>query len=464
MGMKRNVLIIGAGGVAHVAVHKAAMYNHILGDICIASRTVEKCQQIIDSIHRKGSLRDTQQQLYARQLDASCVDNIIQLIQDTQSQIVINVASAFVNMNVLEACIATGTTYLDTAIHEQPDRVCENPPWYANYEWQRKDRCAANKVAAILGAGFDPGVVNAYCALAAQQHFDQIDSIDILDVNAGSHGRYFATNFDPEINFREFSKVWTWVNREWREYPTHSIKRDFDFPEVGISSVYLTGHDEVHSLSQHLDVPNIRFWMGFGDHYINVFSVLRNLGLLSHEPVNMPNGQQVVPLQVVKALLPDPKSLAPDYQGKTWIGVLFKGQKDGQAKAHVIYQVSDHAACYQEVEAQAISYTAGVPVVAAAILAAQGVWNPETMVNIEQLDPVPFIALLDEMGLPTTQQALSVAEAALFNGEIADLAVELKHAVGMVQVSAANPMLSTQKPTRYVRTENAWPVFTHCTG
>jgi len=252
-----------------------------------------------------------------------------------------------------------------------------------------------------MGIGFDPGVVNAWCALALKHHFDEIDTVDIIDVNAGSHGRYFATNFDPEINFREFVKVWTWIDRKWVCKPTHTIKWTVDLPVVGKQPVYLTGHDEVHSLSKNIDADSIRFWMGFSDHYINVFTVLRTLGLLSHKPVKTAEGLEVVPLKVVKACLPNPSSLAPNYTGKTCIGCLVHGTKDGKKKELYIYNICDHKECYDEVEAQAISYTAGVPPVAAAILVANGTWNPRTMVNVEELDPDPFVELLGDMGLTT---------------------------------------------------------------
>ena len=205
--MKKNILIIGAGGVAHVTAHKAAMNNDVLGDICIASRTRSKCDEIIESVRRMKHLKDPSKKLYSRQIDALDIPATVKLIRSTKSEIVINLGNAFINMSVLEACLETGAVYLDTAIHEDPDKVCETPPWYANYEWKRKDRCAKKGLTAILGVGFDPGVVNAYCALAQKRYFDKIDTIDIMDVNAGSHGKYFATNFDPEINFREFIKV-----------------------------------------------------------------------------------------------------------------------------------------------------------------------------------------------------------------------------------------------------------------
>ncbi len=440
--MKKNLLIIGAGGVAHVAAHKAAMNNAVLGNICIASRTPAKCDAIIDSVKRKGHIQDPEKALFSRPLDALDIPATVRLIRETNSAIVINLGAAFINMSVLEACLETGAAYIDTAIHEEPDKVCETPPWYGNYEWKRKDRCAERGLTAILGAGFDPGVVNAYCALAVKRYFDRIDTIDILDVNAGSHGKYFATNFDPEINFREFIKVWTWIDRQWREYPTHAVKRVYDFPVVGPCPIYLNGHDELHSLSKNIDANSIRFWMGFGDHYINVFTVLRTLGLLSHLPVTLTTGQEVVPLKVVKAVLPDPQTLAPGYTGKTCIGNFVKGWKDGQAREVFIYQVSDHRQCYEEVESQAISYTAGVPPVAAALLVAQGVWDPKTMVNVEELDPEPFIALLDRIGLPTEVKEIAPGGPESFDGTVRDLATELAESTATVTISAANPMIA----------------------
>ena len=399
--MRKNVLIVGAGGVGHVVAHKCAMNNDVLGDICIASRTQQKCEAIIESVLRKNHLKDTTKKLYSRSVDAMDTPALVALIKDTKSEIVINVGQAYVNMSVLEACIETGVAYMDTAIHEDPAKVCENPPWYGNYEWKRKERCTEKGITAILGIGFDPGVVNAWCALAQKDYFDTINTIDILDVNAGSHGKFFATNFDPEINFREFRKVWTWVDRKWVLQKVHSIKVDYDFPVVGSCPVYLTGHDEIHSLSKNIDADSIRFWMGFGEHYLNVFSVLTNLGLTSEKPLKIADGMEIAPLKVLKALLPDPASLAPTYVGKTCIGNFIKGTKDNKPREIFIYNICDHAECYQEVESQAISYTAGVPPVAAAILIARGEWDVKQMVNVEELDPKPFIELLDKMGLPT---------------------------------------------------------------
>jgi saccharopine dehydrogenase-like NADP-dependent oxidoreductase len=399
--MKRNVLVIGAGGVGQVVVHKCAQNNDVLGDIHVASRTVAKCDAIIDSVHDKGSLK-VDGVLRAHALDAMDAAAVAALIRDTGAQIVINVGSAFVNMYVLEACIETGVAYLDTAIHEDPAMICETPPWYANYEWKRRDRCAENGVTAILGVGFDPGVVNAYARLAADDYVDVVESIDIIDINAGSHGRWFSTNFDPEINFREFTgTVYSWQNGGWQENAMFEIGQEWDMPVVGTQKAYLTGHDEVHSLAAHYPEADVRFWMGFGDHYINVFTVLKNLGLLSEQPVVTAEGLEVVPLKVVKAVLPDPASLAPTYTGKTCIGTLVRGTKDAEPVEVLVYNVADHEDAYAEVGSQGISYTAGVPPVAAAMLIATGEWDVGRMVNVEELAPRPFLNLLARLGLPT---------------------------------------------------------------
>lgn len=399
--MKRNVLIIGAGGVAQVVAHKCAQHNDVLGDIHVASRTVSKCNAIIESLRKKGSLK-VEGVVQAHALDALDIEATKTLIRETGCQIVINVGASFVNMSVLAACIDAGVAYLDTAIHEDPLKVCETPPWYGNYEWQRRELCEQKGITAVLGVGFDPGVVNAYAALARDDYFDRIDSIDIIDVNAGDHGRYFATNFDPEINFREFTGVvYSWQNRQWTTNQMFEVKQEWDLPVVGKRTTYMTGHDEIHSLARNLDVPNIRFWMGFGERYITVFTVLKNLGLLSEQPIRTAEGQEIVPLKVVKAVLPDPSSLAPGYHGKTCIGNLVRGVKDGKPREVFIYNVSDHEEAYAEMGCQAISYTAGVPVVAAALLVAQGTWDAKRMVNVEELPPRPFLELLEKIGLPT---------------------------------------------------------------
>ncbi|MDO9639037.1 MAG: saccharopine dehydrogenase family protein [Pseudotabrizicola sp.] len=398
--MKRNVLIIGAGGVAQVVAHKAAQHNDRLGDLHIASRTVAKAEAIIETVHAKGAMK-VPGMFQAHALDAMDTAAVVALIKGTGCQIVINVGSPFVNMTVLDACIQAGVAYMDTAIHEDPAQICEAPPWYGNYEWKRREACKAAGVTAILGVGFDPGVVNAY-ARVAEGLMDTIESIDIVDINAGSHGKWFSTNFDPEINFREFTgTVYSWQNGAWQTNTMFEVGRTFDMPVVGEQKAYLTGHDEVHSLSARYRQADVRFWMGFGDHYINVFTVLKNLGLLSEQPVTTAEGLEVIPLKVVKAVLPDPASLAPDYTGKTCIGDFVKGTKDGKPVEVLIYNVADHKDAYNEVGSQGISYTAGVPPVAAALLIADGTWDVGGMANVEDMDPAPFITLLNQIGLPT---------------------------------------------------------------
>ena len=395
---KKNVLIIGAGGVAQVTAQKVAQWAAEFGDLHIANRTQAKADAIIQSLREKG--HDMAWTSHA--LDAMDADAVEALIRQVDAGIVINVGTAFINMTVLEGCIRAGAAYIDTAIHEDPAKICETPPWYGNYEWKRREDVAKAGITAILGAGFDPGVVNAYARLAEDEYFDKVDSIDIVDINAGSHGRWFATNFDPEINFREFTgTVYSWQKGAWQENRMFEVGREWDLPVVGKRTAYLSGHDEVHSLSARYPQADVRFWMGFGEHYINVFTVLQKLGLLSEQPVTLADGTDVVPLKVVKAVLPDPASLAPDYDGKTCIGDLVRGTRDGKEAEVFIYNVADHKEAFEEVGSQGISYTAGVPPVAAAILIARGPWDAGKMANVEDLPARPFLELLGEMGLPT---------------------------------------------------------------
>ena len=400
----KNVLIVGAGGVAQVVAHKCAQNNDRFGAIHIASRKVAKCEAIVASVHEKKAMK-SDGLLKAHSLDALDIDATVRLIEETRSEIVINVGSAFVNMSVLSACIRTGAAYIDTAIHEDPMKICETPPWYGNYEWRRREEVEKAGITAILGAGFDPGVVNAYARLAEDDYLDEITSIDIVDVNAGDHGKWFSTNFDPEINFREFTGVvYSWQNGAWQTNKMFEVPREWDLPVVGKRPTYMTGHDEIHSLSARYPQADVRFWMGFGERYVQVFTVLKNLGLLSEQPVTTAEGQEVVPLKVVKACLPNPASLAPNYKGKTCIGDLVKGTKDGKDVEVFVYNVADHKDAYNEVGSQGISYTAGVPPVAAALLIADGTWDVKRMVNVEDLPPKPFLGLLAELGLPTSVQ------------------------------------------------------------
>lgn len=402
--MRKNVLIIGAGGVAQVVAHKCAQNNDVLGDLHIASRTKSKCDAIIASVHEKKAMKQAGV-LEAHALNALDIEATKALITRLGIQIVINVGTAFLNMSVLRACMDTGAAYIDTAIHEEPNKICETPPWYGNYEWKRAAECEEKGITAILGAGFDPGVVNAYAKLAKDEYLDKVTDVDIVDINAGSHGKYFATNFDPEINFREFTGVvYSWQKGQWQVNKMFEIGKEYDLPVVGKRKAYLCGHDEVHSLAKNMDGADVRFWMGFGDHYINVFTVLKSIGLLSEQPVKLADGSEVVPLKVVKACLPDPASLAPEYEGKTCIGDYVKGLKDGKEKTVFIYNVADHKDAYNEVGSQGISYTAGVPPVAAAMLVATGEWDVKKMANVEEFAPKPFINLLNKIGLPTRIQ------------------------------------------------------------
>lgn len=394
-----NVLIIGAGGVGAAAAHKAARNSAELGDIWVASRTPSRCRAVLEDIRRRCNLASNFKLDHAT-LDARDADAVVRAIERARARIVVNVASPNVNLAVMEACLATGARYIDTAVYEKDGETGMPPPWYANYEWRHKERFERAGVTAILGMGFDPGAVNAFCAWAQKHHLPEIDAIDILDVNAGSHGRYFATNFDAETNLREIAEDVVYFDEgEWRTVPCHTRSRRFDFPRLGEHTLYSMGHDEIHSLAVHTGARHVEFWMAFNEQYLKVFEVLNNLGLLSVEPVNV-EGQPVVPLKLVKALLPDPASLAADYTGEVCIGALVSGRDArGRPRRLLIYSLCEHPRCYAEVGAQAISYTTAVPAITAALLLARGDWDVGRMVNVEELDPDPFMALMPEVGI-----------------------------------------------------------------
>lgn len=409
--MKKNVLIIGSGAVGAVVAHKCAQNSGSFGSICVASRNAPKCADIVRSVVGRQYAPPDSLRIHAATVDATDTRAVVELIRRTESHIVINVCSAFVNMSVMDACLEAGAAYVDTAVHEERAVMNAPYPWYANFEWKKREAFAAKGLTAVLGIGFDPGVVNAYCAYALRRELDSITSIDILDVNDGDHGRFFSTNFDPEINLREvIEDAGCLEEGEWRTFPHHSRSTEFDVPGIGRKRLYLMGHDEVHSLSVNIPgVQTVRFWMGFDDHYLNCLNVFEKVGLLSHRAVRTPDGQSVVPLHVLKACLPDPASLAPLYAGLTFIATLIRGVRDGRDKDVLIYNVCDHVEAYADVESQAIAFTAGVPPVAAALLIASGEWDIKTMANVEELDPVPFLDLLDRMGLPTVVCDLTLA-------------------------------------------------------
>ncbi len=395
----RNVLIIGAGAVGSAVTHKCAQHNDELGDICLASRTLAKCEQIVESVNARNNLENPDGKLGVAQLDAKDTDAVVDLIARNESSIVLNAASPHCNLAIIEACLRTGAHYLDTAVYEKEGDINVPPPWYANYEWKYRDRFSAAKITGILGIGFDPGAVNAFCAYVHKHLIDDIDSIDIMDVNAGDHGRYFATNFDPEVNLREIMEdVLYWENGKWVCIPCHSRSRSYDFPVVGEHKLYSMGHDELHSLAANIPAGRMEFWMSFSERYIQVFDVLNQLGLLSGDPVHV-EGVPVAPLKLLKAVLPDPAGLAAGYQGKVCIGCLIKGRSQGKAREVFIYTTCDHADCFADIGAQAISYTTAVPLVTAALLIARGEWNVRKLVNVEELDPDPFVALMPAVGL-----------------------------------------------------------------
>lgn len=395
----RNVLIIGAGGVGSAVTHKCAQHNDELGDICLASRTLSKCEHIVETVNDKENLKNADGKLSVSELDAKDVDAIAALITSNESSMVLNAASPHCNLAIIEACLRTGAHYLDTAVYEKEGDFNVPAPWYANNEWKYRDRFSAAGVTGILGIGFDPGAVNAFCAYAYKHLVDDIDSIDIMDVNAGNHGQYFATNFDPEVNLREILEdVLYWENGEWVNIPCHSKSRSYDFPVVGEHKVYSMGHDELHSLAANIPARRIEFWMGFNDRYISVFNVLNRLGLLSGDAVDV-EGIPVVPLKLLKAVLPDPASLAKGYTGEVCIGCLIKGRSQGKKREVFVYSTCDHADCYRDIGAQAISYTTAVPLVTAGLLIARGDWNVGRLVNVEELDPDPFMALMPEVGI-----------------------------------------------------------------
>jgi carboxynorspermidine synthase len=394
---KPDLLIVGAGGVGAVAAYKAVQFGREFGSIMLASRTVAKAEAIAAEVARR--LPDGPP-LAVAAVDAREPGAMAALIRDSGAKIVLNVASPYTNTSILDACVETGVHYVDTAVAENEFEENIPAPWYELSEWPRRPDFAARELNAVLGIGFDPGVVNAFCAYSGKHLFDRIDTIDIIDVNGGDHGRYFATNFDPDTNLREIREdVIYWEDGEFRTIPHHSRKMSVNLPVVGTHDVYSMGHDEIHSLPHNLPgVQRIEFWMGFGERYMQVFNVLNELGLLSSIPIEV-EGNSIAPLRVVKAVLPDPASLAAGYTGKVCIGCDVRGEKDGAPRRIFIYSTCDHEACYAEAGSQAISYTTGVPAITAAVLLARGTWNPKTMVNVEELDPDPFLELMPEAGI-----------------------------------------------------------------
>ncbi len=383
-----RVLIIGAGGVGRVVTHKCAQLPEIFSEICLASRTQSKCDQIASELDRP---------IQTASLNADVVSETVDLIKSFDPSLVINVALPYQDLAIMDACLEAGVDYLDTANYEPPDEARFEYKW----QWAYQEKFEKAGLMALLGSGFDPGVTNVFCAHAQKHLFDEINQIDILDCNAGDHGYPFATNFNPEINIREVTANGRfWEEGGWKETDPLSVKRDFDFPEVGVRRAYLMYHEELESLALNIKgLKRIRFWMTFGESYLTHLRVLENVGMTGIEPVQF-QGQEIVPLQFLKALLPDPASLGPRTKGKTCIGCLIDGVKDGKPRRVFIYNVCDHQECYREVKSQAISYTTGVPAMIGAKQILTGQWKKAGVFNMEQLDPDPFMTDLNAYGLP----------------------------------------------------------------
>lgn len=386
-----KAMVIGAGGVASVAIHKMCQNSDVFEEVLIASRTKARCDEI------KAKLNGGKTKLSTAALDADNVDEIISLINEFKPDVVVNLALPYQDLTIMEACLQTKTNYLDTANYESPDTAKFEYKW----QWDYKERFKEAGIMALLGSGFDPGVTSVFSTYAQKHEFDEINYIDILDCNGGDHGYPFATNFNPEINIREVSANGSyWEEGKWIETEPMEIHRKYDFAEVGEKDMYLLHHEEIESLALHIKgIKRIRFFMTFGESYLRHLKCLENVGMTSIEPI-MYEGKEIIPLQFLKAVLPDPASLGPRTKGKTNIGCIFQGKKDGKDKTYYLYNICDHEECYKEVGSQAVSYTTGVPAMIGAMLMIQGVWKGEGVFNIEEFDPDPFMEALNKWGLP----------------------------------------------------------------
>jgi saccharopine dehydrogenase (NAD+, L-lysine-forming) len=390
--MSTNTLIIGAGGVGNVVAFKCAMNAETFGNITLASRTVSKCDDIAANVKAKTGV-----EIATAKVDADSVDELVDLIMKTDADIVINVALPYQDLTIMDACSKCGVDYLDTANYEHPDEA----KFEYKEQWARDEQFKKADIMGLLGSGFDPGATNIFCAYAQKHYFDEIHTIDILDCNAGDHGYPFATNFNPEINLREVSaKGRYWEAGKWIETDPMEIMQVWDYPEVGPKDSYLLYHEEMESLVKHIKgLKRIRFFMTFGESYLKHMEVLQNVGMLGIEPVEH-KGQQIIPIEFLKTLLPDPASLGPRTKGKTNIGIFAKGIKDGKPQTVYIYQVKDHEECYAEVMSQGVSYTTGVPAMIGAKLMLEGTWQGTGVFNMEEMDPDPFMEEMMTQGLP----------------------------------------------------------------
>jgi len=386
-----KALIIGAGGVASVVVHKCCQNSEVFEEICIASRTLSKCDAL------KDKLQGGKTKITTAQVNADNTEEVIALIKKVKPNVVINVALPYQDLTIMDACLATKVDYVDTANYEPIDTAKFEYKW----QWDYKKRFEEAGITALLGSGFDPGVTGVFSAYALKHYFDEIHTIDILDANAGDHGYPFATNFNPEINIREITANGSYFeDGQFIETEPLEIKRVYNFPVIGNKDMYLLHHEELESLALNITgIKRIRFFMTFSERYLTHLKVLENVGMTSIKPIDY-EGHKIVPLQFLAAVLPDPASLGPRTKGKTNIGNIFTGIKDGKEKTYYIYNVCDHEECYKEVGSQAISYTTGVPAMIGAMMVMTGTWKRPGVNNIEEFDPDPFMEALNKFGLP----------------------------------------------------------------
>ncbi len=389
-----KTLVVGAGGVSHAAVHKMAMNSDIFTEITLASRTKSKCDAIAAAVKDRVGV-----EIKTAELDAYKVEDTVKLIKETGAEILVNLALPYQDLVLMDACLEAGIHYLDTANYEPEDEAKFEYHW----QWAYQERFKEAGLTAILGSGFDPGVTSVFAKWLKKHKLDTIRQIDVLDANGGSNDQEFATNFNPEINLREvLAEVRHWEGGEWQHSPAMTHKVEFDFPAIGPKNMYLMYHEELESLSTHFpEIERARFWMTFGDAYITHAKVLENVGMTRIDPV-MHDGKEIIPIQFLKTLLPDPGDLGAETKGKACIGDIATGQaKDGSGeKTFYIYNICDHEECYAEVGSQAVSYTTGVPAMIGAAQVLKGNWTEPGVWNMEQLDPDDFMDMLNNHGLP----------------------------------------------------------------
>jgi len=384
-----RVLVIGAGGVSTVAVKKMAKNSDVFTNIMLASRTVSKCEKIANEIGNN--------QIQTAQIDADNVEELVSLINSFKPDLVVNLALPYQDLTIMEACLQTKTSYLDTANYEPIDEAKFEYSW----QWAYHERFKEAGITAILGCGFDPGVTSIFTAHAAKHHFDEIHYLDIIDCNGGDHGKAFATNFNPEINIREVTQRGKYyLKGEWIETEPHEIKKEISYPSIGTRDSYLIYHEELESLVKNFPtIKQARFWMTFGQEYLTHLRVIQNIGMANINPI-MYEGKEIVPIQFLKAVLPDPGSLGEDYKGETSIGCRIKGISDGEIKTYYIYNNCSHKAAYEETGMQAVSYTTGVPAMIGAMMFLQDKWKKPGVYNVEEFNPDPFMEMLTKHGLP----------------------------------------------------------------